>query len=240
VSIATFGVGNGRVAAGFVYGQTTQTPQWRFCYTQAIMHSAGRVVCEIGREASGVHIPDARSKIVSEFLKHPAGIDWLWMVDTDATFGPDVIERLVAVAHPKTAPIVGALAFAVKPRTEQANECFATPLEGIPTLFRFTETGVVALTDYPRDELVPVHSTGAHCILIHRSVLADKRWLDGHPSPWYRTAVRNGAVVSEDQFFCLKAGSLGYPIFVDTSIKTGHVKTFVADEDWYLSTLEAR
>lgn len=224
----------GKVAIGFCYSQTTQTPQWRYSYTQALFTSAPRIVGEYGREASGVHIPDARSKIAADFLRHPQRPEWLWMIDTDATFPADTLERLIASAHPKTRPIVGALAFGVKPASEWVNGCLASPLEGLATLYTFDGTRTNRIDDYPRDSLVQVHATGCHCLLIHRSVLEHKGWLDGHPLPWFRTAVRSGETVSEDQFFCTKAGSLGFPIYVDTSIKSGHVKTFVADEDWYL------
>lgn len=84
--------------------------------------------------------------------------------------------------------------------------------------------------------MMQVNATGAHCLLIHRSVLADSRWADDkHPLPWFRVGVRNSEEVSEDQFFCIKAQSLGYPIWVDTAAKTGHVKTFIADEQLYLA-----
>ena len=72
------------------------------------------------------------------------------------------------------------------------------------------------------------------CLLVHRTVVADERWTaDGHPLPWFRTAVAGGGEVSEDHFFCWKAGQLGYSVWVDTAIKTGHVKTWIADETWF-------
>lgn len=109
-------------------------------------------------------------------------------------------------------------------------------MELFPTIYIYGDEGVRMVTDYPLDQLVQCHATGGHCILIHRRVLADPKWLDDkHPQPWFRMGFREGGEVSEDQFFCMKAGALGFPVFVDTSIKTGHVKTFVADEDLYLA-----
>ena len=110
-------------------------------------------------------------------------------------------------------------------------------LELFPTIYVYKDNETVCVANYPRDQVVQCHATGAHCLLIHRTVVADERWLaDGHPLPWFRTAVAHGEEVSEDQFFCMKAGSLGFPVHVDTSIKTGHVKTFVADESFYLGS----
>ena len=233
-----------KVAVGYCYAQSTITPQWHRSYTFVLMRDAAqrrRIVGEFAHEVSGTHIPTARSQIVREFLKHPDRPDWLWIVDTDATFDDDTLDRLIASADPKLRPIMGALAFGVRlakgPDGRVAyNGVGAAALELFPTIYVYDDNATVCVANYPPDQIVQCHATGAHCLLIHRSVLADERWLtDGHPLPWFRTAVANGEEVSEDQFFCMKAGSLGYPIHVDTAIKTGHVKTFIADESLYLA-----
>jgi hypothetical protein len=170
----------------------------------------------------------------------------LWMVDSDMTFGDGILDRLLKTANPKHMPIVGGLCFGVRPAKfdgqERFNECLATPLELFPTIYGLDDDGhMLHYSGYPRDSVVRVASTGAACLLIHRSVLADKRWTaDGHPQPWFRETVLHGAVCSEDHFFCLRAGSFGYPIHLDTAAKTGHVKTFVADEDLYLAQQASR
>ncbi len=233
---------SGTVAVGYCYAQGTFTPQFARSYRMLLARelAAGRIVVEFPHETSGVHIPKARCDIVRSFLDHPTRPEWLLMVDSDATFSDDLLDRLLASAHPKHRPMIGALAFGVAPGKgadgeHTFNDVGGTNFELFPTLYVFDdEARPNMMFNYPREQLVHVHATGAHCMLIHRSVLANPGWLeDGHPLPWYRTAISNGNEVSEDQFFCWKAGSLGYPIFVDTSIKTGHVKTFVADEDEY-------
>lgn len=237
----------GKVMVGYCFGQTTITPQWQRAYTMVLVRDAAtsrRIVGQAAHEASGAHVPSARSSIVAEFLAHPAKPDWLWFIDTDATFADDVLDRLLATADPKERPIVGALAFGVRVAKdakgrERFNKVGAAVLELFPTIYLYNDEGTATVYGYPKDTVVQCHATGAHCLLIHRSVLADPRWIDGHPLPYFRTAVANGGEVSEDQFFCMKAGSLGYPIHVDTSIKTGHVKTFVADEDMYQAGVPA-
>lgn len=236
---------SGEVMVGYVYGQSTYTPQFGHSMELVLARdfaTTRRIVGRLSRETSGVHVPDGRCKIVADFLAHPAKPEWLWMVDADATFADDIVDELLAAAHPTERPIVGALAFGVKPYTVNGAPVLSPTqgsiLEGMPTLYAWEADGKLSRFDhYPRHQLVQVHGTGAHCMLIHRRVLADERWQDGHPLPWYRTSVMNGETVSEDQFFCVKAGALGYPIHVHTGIKTGHVKTFVADEDWYLRTM---
>lgn len=229
------------VCVGFV--RAGVEPLWAKSYRHVLVADAAgprRIVGELERETSGAHVPSGRSKIVRDFLAHPAKPDWLWFVDTDATFAPDVLERLVAAADPKVRPIVGALAFGVRVATDDdGNDLFddvgASPLRLFPTIYFFGEHGTQCLEDYPPDQLVRVHGTGAHCLLIHRSVLADERWFDDPcPLPWFQMRWAAGEEVSEDTFFCVRAGAMGYPIHVHTGIRTGHVKQFVASETAYI------
>lgn len=193
-----------------------------------------RIIAEIDQESSA-NISAGRCSIVRRFLGTPA--DWLWMLDSDMTFGEGILDRLCAVVDPTERPIVGGLCFGVRPRKvdglERFNPEMGTELELFPTMYLVGNDGVEELTDYPRDTVVRVHSTGAACLMVHRSVFVDDGWDDGHPMPWFREAVMAGGAVSEDQFFCLRAGALGYPVHVDTAARTGHVKTFVADEAWF-------
>lgn len=237
-----------KVVVGFIHPAASLAPQFRRSLTMVLMRDAAttrRVIGELDKESSA-NIASARCEIVRDFLNHPAKPDWLWMVDTDMTFGDRILERLLQTADPKLAPIVGGLCFGVRPVQfpdgERFNECLATALELFPTIYTLAETGqMMHWSVYPRDSVVSVHSTGAACLLIHRSVLNDKRWLeDGHPQPWFRESVLNGKVCSEDHFFCLRAGKFGYPVHLDTAAKTGHVKSFIADEDAYLAQMAAR
>lgn len=207
--------------------------------------TAQHVVGELDKESSA-NISTARCEIVREFLAHPARPEWLWMIDSDMTFGDGILERLLATAHPVDRPIVGGLCFGVRPLkvdgVERLNACLATELELFPTVYTLDADGrMLHWAGYPQDSVVQVSSTGAACLLVHRSMLADGRWLaDGHPLPWFRESVLHGKVCSEDHFFCIKAGSFGFPVHLDTAAKTGHVKSFVADEDLYLSQRAAR
>lgn len=126
---------------------------------------------------------------------------------------------------------------------------------------------MIRYNGYPQDTIVQVIGTGAACLLIHRSVLEamrDKRWDEemeaayreqsgGIPSsrplgslvypppwPWFAETITGanwGDSISEDLTFCLRAAQCGFPIHIDTSIKTGHVKPVVIDEDAYFNAL---
>lgn len=236
------------VIVAFCHRADSLSPQFRRSLTMVYMRDTAttrRIIGELDKESSA-NIATARCEIVRDFLTHPARPDWLWMVDSDMTFGDGILDRLLTTAHPKERPIVGGLCFGVRPvkfdGVERFNECLATPLELFPTIYTLdTEGHMLHWAGYPHDSVVQVGSTGAACILIHRSVLADPRWTqDGHPQPWFRESVLHGKVCSEDHFFCLRAGKFGYRVMLDTAAKTGHVKTFVADEDLYLAQQASR
>lgn len=235
-----------KVATGFCHPETV-IGEWRRAYTMVLMrdaHTSQHIVAEYAHWASGAHIATARCRIVKDFLASEA--EWLWMQDTDATYGELILERLLACADPVKAPIVGGLAFSVRAVADDdgvpvINEVGASPLKLEPTLFRMRGDGqLLRLLDYEKDAMVPVDATGCHCLLVHRSVFEDSRWDHSHPMPWFQSGtLRHNGEVSEDMFFCLRAREMGYPIFVNTSARTGHVKPFIADEDRYLAQREA-
>lgn len=232
------------VVVGFCHGDRVH-PQWRRALSQVVVRDAmtrRRIVGEMDISASGAHVATGRCKMVRGFLAVPGRPEWLWIVDTDATFPPTILDRLLLSAHPVERPIVGALAFGIKP-TEDAhgdtvmNDVGSSKLTVYPTLYRYDAQGRASrIWDYERNALVEVDGTGCHCLLIHRSVFEHEIWDLDHPNPWFRSGtVLNGGEVSEDLFFCLNARAAGFPIFIDTSAKTGHVKEVVIDESLYES-----
>lgn len=207
-------------------------------------------------QKEGTNVSHSRNQLVKTFLE--GGWEWLWFVDDDMTFEPDILDQLLESADPEDRPIVGALCFA-RLRGEH-QEVVATiygiqDIDGVPKMVRST--------GYPRDQLVQVAATGSGCLLIHRSVFVElaKRWQTpwpwfdysewGHGTGWGKIPGTDesyagpGDHIGEDITFCLRAGSehgnrpdyddsgKKFPIFVDTRIKCGHIKKFVVDETEY-------
>jgi hypothetical protein len=85
------------------------------------------------------------------------------------------------------------------------------------------EVGFRSRIDYERDALVEVSATGAACLLIHRTVLHRIRekvgphWFDPITHP-------KGTTFSEDLSFCVRVAAVGFPIHVDTRVRTTHDK----------------
>ena len=51
--------------------------------------------------------------------------------------------------------------------------------------------------------------------------------------PWYQETELSGVPLGEDLTFMLRAGRLGFPVYVDTNVQVGHVKpTMLSAEKW--------
>jgi hypothetical protein len=174
-------------------------------------------------EVGGPMVADHRNYLVDRFLTTEA--EWLWMVDTDMVFESDTLDRLMASAHWKHRPVVGALCFGANRRSTSI----------YPTMYWWTEGGIIRADsmDLRSAGLVEVDATGAACMLIHRSVL--EKVCEAHPFPKgpYAFAWNNDMRVGEDINFCVRVKTAGFPIYVDCDIRVGHVKPVILDLDYY-------
>ena len=190
------------------------------------------------RLARSQHVHRARNEIVQGFLTSDA--DYLFFVDADMGIPKNAIERLMAVAHETERPIVAGLCFAQ--RTTGWNEDdYSTSFDIIPTVqvWNVEDGEVVSFTiwtDYPRDAVCKIDSTGGACVLIHRSVLEKMRAEFG--DHWFTpiTNKRHGGPFGEDTSFFLRCRELDVPVHMDTSVKTSHDKggVFLTEELWDL------
>jgi hypothetical protein len=151
-------------------------------------------------------IDEMRNNIVRDALR--TGCTHLIMMDTDQVYPVDTIPRLLS----HRLPVVGCLLFRRYP-----------PFE--PLLLRGDITQYQSVLEWKEGELVEVDATGSGCVLYDTAVFK------GMPDPWFkfRKSV-NGGVIGEDIGFCHDLRKAGYQIFVDTSIKVGHLTKMVVDE----------
>jgi GT2 family glycosyltransferase len=173
---------------------------------------------------SGPRIAHARNDLVKHFLELDA--DWLFMVDDDMVFDADALDRLLQSAHPSDRPIVGGL-------------CYASGRDGyFPTLFLVSEKGMTRVAGWEPDKLIPVDATGAACLLVHRDVFLK---MNHYPEawPWFQETTFDGFTVGEDVTFCLRARADGFPIFVNTAVEFGHLKTVTVNSEFYRQWIES-
>jgi hypothetical protein len=153
-------------------------------------------------------IADIRNNLVRQ--AQDAGCTHILFMDTDQTYPPDTISKLVS----HDADIVGGV---IHRRWE--------PYE--PVLKR-GEPG--AYTKVPDKEaysgdVIDVDATGTGCILIKMIVFDCMR------TP-FQIIQHNGRTVGEDIYFCQMAKKLGFDIKIDTSIQIDHLGVLVINRDW--------
>jgi FkbM family methyltransferase len=189
----------------------------------------------------------ARNQAAYDFLNDYPDADWLFWIDTDMGFPENALEQLIDAADPVERPVVGALCFSQQ--EIESDGMGGRRVQPTPVIYDWItvegQSGYAVRWDYPRDTVTQCHATGSACILIHRSVLqrmVDKfgTWYDRVPNP------STQQLFSEDLSFCVRAGALDIPVYVDTRVKTTHLKPIWVSEDFYvreraaLAILESR
>jgi GT2 family glycosyltransferase len=205
--------------------------QYDFATNRRIVEGGGRLSFR-----AGCNLATPRNEVVRKFLEFGQA-DWLWMVDSDMTFDPDIVDRLLEYADPVKAPIVGGL-------------CFGFDNNGDiqPTLYGLLGDSddpehleVIRYQEWTPDSMFEVAATGGACLLIHKSVLEAMRDFDNPRGrkgfndayPWFQETEHNGKPVGEDITFCWRAIQAGFPVHVNTSVKLGHIKERVLTEQAY-------
>lgn len=232
--------GNGKVVVGYCAGPDI-TREFHRSLVDLLMYDAAttRHLQDGGGLLdweSGVNVASARNAICEKFLDKSQA-EWLWMLDTDMDFRPDTLERLLKEADPEKAPIVGALCFGVDKGMYFPTLYDLTGSEDNPQFVRYDT--------WAPDSMMQVFATGAACLLIHRSALVAIREFR-HPArpqqrgfgdafPWFQETDFNGRCMGEDITFCLRAGTAGLPVHVNTAVQIGHRKTHTLTMDGYLA-----
>jgi hypothetical protein len=162
----------------------------------------------------------ARERLAEAALE--ANMDYLLMIDDDMLCPVDIFERL----YKHNVDIVAPLAFSRypphKPVIYRVNS-------GIDPMTRKPFYINYPVLNYPRNQLVECDAVGFGAVLIKCDVLKKI------PKP--RFMVTSGA--GEDIHFCYMAAKEGYKVYMDTSIKLGHLgmpriiteETYDADEN---------
>ena len=164
----------------------------------------------------GARVPAARNVLVSQFLAGNG--EWLWCVDTDMVFTPEALGCLLEVADPDARPVISGLAHILRNGTQiPAAYSFARDGEG--------ELSLSPMSSWEEGSVVRVDAVGAACLLVHRSVLKKIQEASGGEPCWFREAVVGHRDVGEDISFCLRAASVGIPVYVHTGVRVGHMKT---------------
>lgn len=237
-----------KVAVSYLHPGHVQT-EFHLCllrmlaYDRAKPDQDRKLSAHLAIEANSGGLTDSRNAQVREFLDGTDN-DWLWIVDSDMGFAPDTVDLLVQSADPVERPIVGGLCFAQYFVDHGADE-LGVPGAGIryfPTIYRWNQEANWPETvgSYPPDAIFECAATGAACLLIHRSVLEKMRTEYSGPHHWFSRPIIDGREMGEDITFCLRARAVGFPIYVDSAVKTSHKKSYYLTEQTVNQLMTAR
>jgi hypothetical protein len=204
----------------FIATPALERPTWGFVDSLLFLDAPAGY---IHRRVMGVATALARNMLVEQFLE--TDCQHMLFLDSDAWITRGTLLRLLSWEQ----PVVGAL-------------CFSVSRPAMPTVFRgWTDidscecrvgvhevrawivarremwtNGPMVLSPRPDDALLKVDATGAHCLLVHRSVFETVE------PPWFESHAEKPRV-GEDFYFCRKLGAADIPVCVDLSVVAGHM-----------------
>jgi hypothetical protein len=181
------------------------------CWNRLQMPPGWRQEALIGGDWCG-----ARNKLCQMVLDSDA--KYLWFMDDDHAFSPDILHRLLAHEKDLVVPV-----------------CFtrSAPFPPVDFVERVGDDRYlpVYLPEMPPSGLVQLAAGGTAGMLIHRSVIEA---LDG--PEWFEYGA-----ASEDILFCNKAIDAGFELYCDLGTRLGHITTAVVepafvDGEWTVGT----
>lgn len=170
---------------------------------------------ELILKESGPYLDVARNYVVERFMAGTS--DVLLFVDSDVIFRPEQARAIVAKVS-EAEPIIGGMY--VNHFTDHGIRPVALTWEKVDDQPQMVP---VELPD--TDDLVSVDCVGTGFMAIHRSLLERFKTIFHAPCPWFAEEAMNGSQMGEDVTFCQRAVHLGYPVFLDPSIRLDHLKT---------------
>jgi Fringe-like len=156
----------------------------------------------------------ARNSLVKMVLE--SDTQWLWFMDDDHAFSPDILLRLLQHDLPLVVPVCLTRSAPFAPVT------YTERIEGSENASYLP----VYLPEQEESGLVELVAGGSAGMLIHREVL------EALDEPWFEYGF-----ASEDLMFCDKAMEAGFSLHCDLGARLGHLTTAavwptVYDGEW--------
>lgn len=148
--------------------------------------------------------PLARERLAEWAIR--CGAEFIFFIDDDMMAPIDLFERLVHHDVDIVAPLAFMRLAPHKPvifRVDQGYDALQGKEYYIPK----------TVDNYPKDTLVECDGVGFGAALIKTEIL------QAIPKPWFMSTTGHG----EDLLFCKKARQAGFRVFMDTSVKLGHL-----------------
>lgn len=164
-------------------------------------------------------IDDARNHLTETFLG--TDTEWLFWMDSDMVFPPNTLVQLFETAEKTGAKLITGIYYQRKganypvlwSRNEKLDSGERTAVMS-PKGKANKYMGAFVFPHKDKKEPFKVHSTGFGCVLVHRSIF------EVMPRPWFKFIK---GTCSEDFYFAVNAGELGYELWADPRPILGHI-----------------
>ena len=164
---------------------------------------------------------DARNQLV-KYAREKGGYDYVLWLDSDMTFEPDLLDRLLEdIEGKETGEPLQAVTGLCFGRRPPFNPCIYKELD-VKTEGNLITPYRTVYEDYPRDSLFEVEACGFACILMRMDMLEA---MGIYGVPFFPVAG-----LGEDLTFCWRARKLGIRFHCDSRLKIGHIMRISVDE----------
>jgi GT2 family glycosyltransferase len=172
---------------------------------------------------------DARNQI-TKYAIEKGGFDYILWLDSDMTFEPDLMERLIADIEGTEDGIrkmaVTGLCFGRRPPFKP---CIYSELE-VKQEGNLITPHAGNYWEYPRDSVFEVEACGFACVLMRMEMLEA---MGIYGVPFFPVAG-----LGEDLTFCWRARKLDMKFYCDSRLKIGHIMRIHVDEMFRDQVLE--
>lgn len=165
---------------------------------------------------TGTNIAHARNMAVREMQG-----DWIWFIDTDMTFDPATLERLLAWGEDVVQPLV-----------------LLRHQPHYPVAYRLGEDGAIKqiILNDQTPGLLEVHAVGTGGTLFRRKAL------EKVPDPWFELGRLRPDELGEDMWLSRKLREAGVKMWCDLTTPTGHLTAHgvwpkVGETGWWETAL---
>ena len=165
---------------------------------------------------------DARNQI-TKYAIDKGGYDYVLWLDSDMTFGPDLMEKLLADMEPEDGPkrqAVSGLCFGRRPPFKP---CIYKSLD-VQQQGQMIYPKAEVYLEYPRDQIFDVAACGFACVMMRMDVLEA---MGIYGVPFFPIGG-----LGEDLTFCWRAQKLDIKFHCDSRLKIGHIMRIHVDEDF--------
>ena len=163
---------------------------------------------------------DARNQI-TKYALDKGGFDYVLWLDSDMTFEPDLMEKLLADMEPEDGPkrqAVSGLCFGRRPPFKP---CIYKSLD-IQQQGQMIHPKAEVYLEYPRDQLFEVAACGFACVMMRMDVLEA---MGIYGVPFFPVGG-----LGEDLTFCWRAQKIDVKFHCDSRLKIGHIMRIHVDE----------